>query len=151
MKYRLGILVLALCATACKAEYRDLSADQKYQQLIGQTVRLQDEFIVHAVTLPGSPIHTIDQYNITPKPGFGGRYVPFRKPLPAGTQLHILKVEECTNCLAFNDLRFLVQPPESQYSDHDIYLDADFGDEHLVVEEGGRAVFRSRLIEVLAK
>ena len=154
MKSRLALNVLlaALGIVGCgTANYRDASSDSKYEGLVGQTIKLQDEFMVQGVTLPGSAPHTVDQYDITPKPGFSNRYVPLRKPLPAGTELRILKVEECTNCFGFSDIQLLVAPPESQYADHKVFLLPDFGETPLLVEEGGRAVFRSPLVQVLPK
>lgn len=141
----------ALALAGCRGEYRDITTHGKYSHLANQAIRLNEDFIVHAVTMPGSPPRTIDEYHITSQPGFGGREVAFRKTLQAGTVLRVLKIEECTNCLmwGFERIHFVVEAPEDQYADHRTLLAASFGGKSLLGDEGGRAVFRSPLVQLL--
>ena len=144
-----GLTLLA----GCRANYSDVSSDAKYADLVGQEIRLIQDFRIHAVTLSGSPSDQIDAYSITPMPGFGGRHVPFRKSLRSGTVLRILKVMHCSNCLdwGFGKIHFVVEPPSEKYSDHEVSLRAFFGAEHLLKNHDGRAVFDSPLIEVVSE
>jgi hypothetical protein len=56
--------------------------------------------VIHGITVERNYEAVVSYFTITPEPGIAGPEVLIRQDLPPGTEIDVLRVERCTNCLA---------------------------------------------------
>ena len=95
-KYFLFLMFLIL--TGCQAEYKDVSKEAKYSNLINTRFQTLETLLIHGVNLGENKEKEIDIYKVSRKPGTGGRYIISKIDLKSGSKIEIEKVLRCTNC-----------------------------------------------------
>ncbi|MBV1914905.1 MAG: hypothetical protein KUG72_05930 [Pseudomonadales bacterium] len=103
-KYCLYFLCVVLLGCDSRAKYEDVSSADKYLHLISTSYRTMETLVIHGTSLGVSKEKRIDVYDVSRKPGSGGRYIVKRINLEAGSDIKILSVLQCTNC---GDARYM--------------------------------------------
>ena len=111
----LGVAGAALIlASGCDARYRDVSGDPRYAPRVGQKCVVLKELRAHGFTLDLSRKDVTHEVDVTTLPGIGGPEITFTEPIPKGTTLNIIRVRQCWNCLAFDNIDYEVSIPKVQ-------------------------------------
>jgi hypothetical protein len=148
---RIVAITLAISIAGCEfATYRDVSSRVENAALIGQEYRTHEEVLIHAVTMDPNYRKVTDIYTLTPKPGFAGREVVFQRPLPAGSLLRVVRVEECTNWWCYRT-QLIVELPGMAFGDHPISVSETFGGHDIFKLEKGQRVISTPLLEPIRK
>jgi hypothetical protein len=126
IRIAITVLLATLLSGCGMSEYKDVSAEPKYHDLIGQNLEAISDLRLHAVTLDRNYAKHVDTCVITTLPGFSGPEVIFQRPIPAGTEFQVLAVRECTNC-PFEDRVDLVIRLEDQLQCSTVPVTIDLG------------------------
>lgn len=121
------VIFLTLCLTNCTGiEYTDVSAEGRYQNIIGGKYRTTKDLMIHAVglDLPNRDYNNrpIDYYVVTDWPGIGGREILSRKVLKIGTMFVVKHVTSCVNCLFDDRIQVIIEIFSKEYEGQYIKL-----------------------------
>lgn len=101
MKLPLPFLMLVatvwLLGCDMRQTHKDVSGDQKYRDLIGNTCELLVTLRAHGVTTKLEKEKKTDYISIW-NPGFTGPEMTFLVLLKPGTRMRVLAARECANC-----------------------------------------------------
>jgi hypothetical protein len=78
--------------------FEDVSDYPRYVALVGRRFVSTVAGRIHGVTNDRNYRPPIDEYVVTPLPGFGGREVLSTMKLPKGTVVEVLQVMRCDDC-----------------------------------------------------
>ena len=91
--------ILLLCG--CLAEFKDISSQEEYEQLIGFEYETTQNLLIYGYTLKLERNKKIDGFAIYEIPGVSGPEYITKEILPKGTVFTILQVNKCSNCFPF--------------------------------------------------
>ena len=96
---KLFLALSLVILTACKAVYKDVSSEPQYKSLLNNKYVLLEEMCISGVNLPPGYWKDINIYSIDPlSRNWTGPELISRSNLKKGTELTILRIEECRNC-----------------------------------------------------
>jgi len=134
MRYILLILLTILISGCSVDEHIDASDELRFSKALEKRYQLLEPLILHADLVDDYKSEKIWGYNIRGNPGYGGRYVLWRKKIPKNTIIKVKKAYVYSNIL-FSDFAYSVEIENSLYN-----LDANipiYVDSLLTKEENG--------------
>lgn len=97
MKTLLVFSLIVLMSISCAFEYRDVSGEDKYVQIVGKHFTTLEEMLIYGYSADDD-FETLDGYAITEPPGIAGREILTRGTFPIGSVILLKKIMSCTNC-----------------------------------------------------
>lgn len=106
--YTVVAMLVLVVATGCgAAEYRDVSGENEYINIIGNKFRTKVKMFAHKITLNEEYKPSADYILVTNPPGIGGPEILEKDVVPIGSSFELVHVMKCTNCI-FEDVFFRV-------------------------------------------
>jgi len=119
MKYLILFVSIFFFSGCVKIKYVDASHELRFSKVIGKRYKVLKQLTLHADLADDYKSEKIREFTITSYPGYGNRYVLWRKQIPENTIISIKKALAYDIFLS-NDYTFIVEVDGFLFNSHNL-------------------------------